>query len=117
MRFATFDILGAQELDSRTVTFRVFGDAVDFARPLDVTGWPLRSIVRIGPTAMSAEASSNFVLEVVNAKEGAIRATLPKNHSLSAGVYWYSIRGKDAQNAEKVLLNGRLLVAASEFAP
>ena len=111
----TYDIYNAQEKDSLSLDFCYTHAGTSAYVPQDLTGWTLKSSVLLGEDNTSMSASDNFNLSFVNQKLGVCRLELPKDHTLAAGTYWYSVRGVDQNNEETVLLRGKLEVERSLF--
>ena len=111
----TFDILFAREKDSLSLTFCHTTAGAKAYIPKDLTGWTLKSSILLGEDNTSMSASDNFNLSFDNQKMGVVRIELPKDHTLAAGTYWYSVRGVDQNNEETVLLRGKLEVERSLF--
>lgn len=107
--------LTGQEKDSLSVALLVADKNADgIYVPRDITGWMFSTIIRVGETKTSEEASANFVVDVVNATKGLARLTLPKDHGLTAADYWYEC---DISNAtmRETLAEGKLTIEPTLF--
>ena len=117
MTFDDYDILGAEEKNSKAVVFAVTDQDADGVYQFrDMTGRTLKASVRVGEDGNSSEAPDNLTVSFDNRKKGIVRAMLPKNHKLTAGTYWYSVRAVDPDNMEEVVARGKIEVAGSAFA-
>ena len=92
-------------------------DVVDGVATLrDLSGVTLAAAVRYGPTSEADLAPApNLVAAVTDAEHGTLELSLPVNHALDAGDFYYEIDQIKGAN-RTTLLSGPLAIKPSLFA-
>ena len=94
---------------------RVYSDADGTAIPRSLGGATVEAVIRLGPTALSDPAPDNFRATITQASQGVATISLPRDHALPAGAFYYEVDVQYADNARETVLAGSLTVRPSLF--